>query len=388
MKCISFFVCFFIALNQIQLLDYEMIISRYEQEIISIEEDDVVHFSYSLSKLRKQLNRLNISVQQKEKSYQKQYEAYDVSRLNNRLLLQKDIGASFLKTCQMGSFDYFHYSSIFEEYNILLSKKKQSEKILHKLQKCRNERSRYEDWIFRIDELQAYLLSKYHSFSGLSLEGESSKENTLQGDEALPGYGGIEDLDTSGFSCLVDGNYMIDTFSDSWQFPIDGGTISAGTWQYPDGGLHLGLDVASSMYSPVLAMANGLILYAHAPNESDDGYLGNWQGWPSGGGNTICMIVAVCDQLYGVSLCHLSNELMVTAGQQVHQGDVLAFSGNSGNSTGPHTHIEIIQLTVSLEEAVAYFKEGADFSFGNGYDAPGTCSAYGCRVRPEEVLGV
>ena len=66
----------------------------------------------------------------------------------------------------------------------------------------------------------------------------------------------------------------IDSYSSFWQNPVENGTISAGCWSYPDGGLHLGLDIASAMYSDVLAVANGIVLYAHAPVDSNNGYLG------------------------------------------------------------------------------------------------------------------
>ena len=58
----------------------------------------------------------------------------------------------------------------------------------------------------------------------------------------------------------------------------------------------------------------------------------------------------------------------------------------AGNSTGPHTHVEICELTMSLEEAVSYFLDTADFSFGTGWDTPGACSQMACRMRPEQLL--
>ncbi|MBF0579126.1 M23 family metallopeptidase [Erysipelotrichaceae bacterium RD49] len=161
------------------------------------------------------------------------------------------------------------------------------------------------------------------------------------------------------------------------------GTISAGTWAYPGGGLHLGMDLALRMYTPVYAPADGIILYAAAPVGDAGGYLGNWCGWPYGGGNTIAMIGKANDKLYGITFCHLSSRIQVRAGQQIHQGDLIAYSGNTGNSTGPHTHIELFSLKVSAAQAIAYFQQGADFSFGTGWDTPGTCSWLACRIRPE-----
>lgn len=161
------------------------------------------------------------------------------------------------------------------------------------------------------------------------------------------------------------------------------GEISAGTWAYPDGGLHLGMDIASNMYSPLHAPANGVILYAANPVGDGGGYLGNWVGWPYGGGNTIAMICQSGGQLYGVTFCHLSSRIMVRAGQQVQQGDLLAYTGNTGNSTGPHTHIELFSIHTSFQEAVSYFQQGADFSFGTGWSTPAACSAIACQLRPE-----
>lgn len=164
------------------------------------------------------------------------------------------------------------------------------------------------------------------------------------------------------------------------------GIVSAGTWAYPSGDLHLGMDIASSMYTDVIAPADGVIVYASAPTGDGGGYLGNWIGWPYGGGNTIAMIGIADGKLYGITFCHMSSRLQVRAGQQVRQGQVIAKSGNTGNSTGPHTHVELFRLKVDFDEAASYFSRTADFSFGTGWNAPGTCSEYACRVRPEKHL--
>lgn len=165
------------------------------------------------------------------------------------------------------------------------------------------------------------------------------------------------------------------------------GVISAGTWAYPSGALHLGMDLALPMYTPIKAPADGVILYAASVTGDGGGYLGNWVGWPYGGGNTIAMICRSGSQLYGVALCHLSSRIQVRPGQKVRQGDVVAYSGNTGNSTGPHTHIELFRLKVSFEQAVSYFQQGADFSFGTGWSIPAACSDIACQVRPELYMG-
>ena len=245
----------------------------------------------------------------------------------------------------------------------------------------------YDEYLERLSNCQSRLLKRFSHLAQINESGQHNEDSMISGTEHLPDFGGYESWQQNGMSCLVDGNYEIDSYSSFWQNPVENGTISAGCWSYPDGDLHLGLDIASAMYSDVLAVANGIILYAHAPVDSNNGYLGNWCGWPNGGGNTICMVVAVNDRLYAISYAHLSNEIYVTSGQQVSQGTVIAKSGNSGNSTGPHTHVEVFELKQDLNSIVEYFRNsGADFSFGCGYSEAATCSGYACRIDPETVL--
>lgn len=64
------------------------------------------------------------------------------------------------------------------------------------------------------------------------------------------------------------------------------------------------------------------------------------------------------------------NGILVSVGQEVKRGDVIAMSGNSGNSTGPHLHLEVIKDGQYLNPL--YFAvtndTGREIIFGN----PGT----------------
>lgn len=174
-------------------------------------------------------------------------------------------------------------------------------------------------------------------------------------------------------------------------FPVQGGSKSAGTWAYPGGGLHLGLDWAAPIGTVVVAPASGVILYAAAPVGSNTGYLGNWSGYPAGGGNTIEMLCNVNGTLYAISFAHLSQNIYVSAGQSVSQGQTIALSGNSGNSSGAHTHVEVYNLgSMSVSDAVARFSSGADFAWGTGWSGTSTSCEVGkaapCRERPEKFF--
>lgn len=218
-------------------------------------------------------------------------------------------------------------------------------------------------------------------------EGNYNPYKMIQGQDHLPVFGALYTKNKESIqACFID-DVSISETSSMFVQPIPSGTISAGTWNYPDGNLHLGLDIACNLNSRIYAPANGIVLYADAPVEDNNGYLGNWCGWPYGGGNTICMVASVQNKLYGITFAHLSSQLYVYPGQEIHQNDVIALSGNSGNSSGPHCHIEVFEIKCSLEEIVSYFQQGADFSFQTGWDMPASCSQYACRIRPETIWG-
>ena len=392
MKCISLFVCFFIGLQSMIVPSYEVLISNIESKVDTIHEDRASFLSLKCrnitmdvtskkTDLRIEMDKQEKCVDELERRYKHKKNYYELKKMEYGLELQ---------TIQRNNSILYPYkiqknlSLYFDEYRNV-----EVEYLKHKKQFDKNQNTLllYDEYLERLSNCQSRLLKRFSHLAQINESWQHNEDSMISGTENLPDFGGYESWQQNGMSCLVDGNYEIDSYSSFWQNPVENGTISAGCWSYPDGGLHLGLDIASAMYSDVLAVANGIVLYAHAPVDSNNGYLGNWCGWPNGGGNTICMVVAVNDRLYAISYAHLSNEIYVTSGQQVSQGTVIAKSGNSGNSTGPHTHVEVFELKQDLNSIVEYFRNsGADFSFGCGYSEAATCSGYACRIDPETVL--
>lgn len=90
------------------------------------------------------------------------------------------------------------------------------------------------------------------------------------------------------------------------------------------GQFHPGLDIAAPLGTPIVAAADGVILSA---------------GPRSGFGYAIYMQdIEGNVQIYG----HM-RRLNVATGQVVRAGDLIAWVGNEGFSTGPHLHFEIHQ---------------------------------------------
>jgi len=87
---------------------------------------------------------------------------------------------------------------------------------------------------------------------------------------------------------------------------------------------HTGIDYLCPSGTPILASAAGQVLYA---------------GWKNGGYG-YCVFIAHADGNTTIYE-HLLSSIPVTVGQRVEQGDVIGYSGSTGNSTGPHLHFEI-----------------------------------------------
>ena len=85
---------------------------------------------------------------------------------------------------------------------------------------------------------------------------------------------------------------------------------------------HKGIDYALPLGTPVLAAADGIVEKAGVDN--------------TGYGNVIIIRHLWTD---GTVYAHLRN-WSVQVGQKVKAGEVIGYSGNTGNSTGPHLHFE------------------------------------------------
>lgn len=85
---------------------------------------------------------------------------------------------------------------------------------------------------------------------------------------------------------------------------------------------HDGLDIAVNYNTPVISAAAGKVIFA---------------GWSGGYGR---LIKIKHNDQYTTYYAHL-NKISVSIGQKIKKGQLIAYSGNSGRSTGPHLHYEV-----------------------------------------------
>jgi murein DD-endopeptidase MepM/ murein hydrolase activator NlpD len=108
-----------------------------------------------------------------------------------------------------------------------------------------------------------------------------------------------------------------------WVLPVDGYHLTAtfgewGLWS----SYHTGLDFAADYGAPIKAMAGGEV--------TEVGYDGSY-------GNKVVVTLDDGTELW---FCHMSG-FATSTGDVVRAGDVIGYLGNTGNTTGPHLHLEV-----------------------------------------------
>jgi murein DD-endopeptidase MepM/ murein hydrolase activator NlpD len=114
--------------------------------------------------------------------------------------------------------------------------------------------------------------------------------------------------------------------ANAWQLPLDPGTYRltgrfgqcSSLWSH----CHTGLDFAAPMGTPVKAVANGTVTEV---------------GWAGAYGNRVILTLDDGTELW---FAHLTSAA-VSVGQQVVGGQPIGYVGSTGNSTGPHLHLEV-----------------------------------------------
>ena len=116
-------------------------------------------------------------------------------------------------------------------------------------------------------------------------------------------------------------------------WPLAAHTITAG-WYYSDGKLHRAIDLRAAVGTPVYAAEDGTVDWVQA-----------WDGRSTSGNQSYGNLVRIRHADYNggklqTLYAHLKGS-KVKYGQTVKEGELIGYSGNTGNSTGPHLHFEV-----------------------------------------------
>lgn len=126
-------------------------------------------------------------------------------------------------------------------------------------------------------------------------------------------------------------------------WPVRGWVTSGYGWRdNPRGGgrkMHAGLDVAAPRGTPIIAAADGHVTFA---------------GYHSAYGNMV-----VIDHGYGMTTKYgHCSRLHVQVGDRIQRGELIGKVGNTGRSTGPHLHFEVLQDGVHVNPKRFLVREG------------------------------
>ena len=323
--------------------------SRYANQLDGIEVE--------ITNLNTEVAELDVKIEELKKSIEEN--EVKVEDLNNRVLRRMEEAQ---KTMHFNPYlDFILSATGFDDmlrrvYGIeaITGKdKKDREDLKEMIEKLKADKEELDAKLIELDEKKNELLDKQAQLIIMrSYWLEVQRETEAQ----------IEELQNSLEEARQSYSYVLDNLpdisgvpsSEGMTAPVPGASISAGVWYYPKsfgGGVHLGIDYAVGSGTVIQAPMNGIVIRSSDTCESV-GYLGcacpsNGPG-VAAGGNQVTMIGTAIDsngdsQVYGVSFFHMQSGSPTGLGV-VMQGDYIGRVGSSGNSTGPHCHIELYYL--------------------------------------------
>lgn len=160
----------------------------------------------------------------------------------------------------------------------------------------------------RKEEAEMFLNANYMMSSIGILNAHGGQIGTVKGDGYFPSF-------TGNFK-TVNNDYG------NWILPVSG-SVTALFGHYPSGAKHTGTDIGCPEGTPVRACRDGVVIKRRELTYSYGKYL-----FVDHGGGLVT--------IYGHN-----SKLLVNEGDHIKQGQVIALSGSTGNSTGNHCHIEL-----------------------------------------------
>lgn len=141
------------------------------------------------------------------------------------------------------------------------------------------------------------------------LNAHGGQIGTVKGDGYFPSFTGFKTVNNA--------------YGNGWIIPVTGGQVTATFPSYSSGAPHSGIDFGVPEGTPVRVSKDGTVIKRRELTTSYGKYLFIDHG----------------DGL--VTIYAHNSQLLVSEGQHVTAGQIIAKSGNTGNSTGPHCHWEL-----------------------------------------------
>lgn len=123
----------------------------------------------------------------------------------------------------------------------------------------------------------------------------------------------------------------------SFEKPVEGGVITS-KYGWRSMGYHYGLDIGVALGTPIYACESGVVTYS--------AWCGNY--------GYLIKVQHTGD--YETYYAHCS-KLVKDVGDEVQKGDLIAYVGNTGRSTGPHVHLEVRYEGKTLDPEVFVYNK-------------------------------
>lgn len=108
--------------------------------------------------------------------------------------------------------------------------------------------------------------------------------------------------------------------------------------------MHRGVDFGASQGTPIMAAGDGVVTF---------------KGWQGGYGN---FVTIKHNDKYETAYGHISRFGPINVGSRVKQGQVIAYVGSTGMSTGPHLHYEVREAGNQVNPVAKQFNMAASLS--------------------------
>lgn len=239
---------------------------------------------------------------------------------------------SFLGVIEVRAVDYINYEVKSGDYLCKIAAKfSTTENEIINLNGIKNPDLIFKGQIIRVKKnSNSYIVESGDTLVSIANKHNSSVEKIIRANNiSNPDYivsGQKIDIPLTANSLVKSYRVMSRYKNNNFIWPCQGKISSPYGWRthpiYKKELFHTGIDIALTMGSPVYAVMDGIVSYSD---------------WETGYGRLIKLKHRDGEMTYyGHNL-----KLLVSKGEKIKQGKIIALSGNSGLSTGPHLHFEI-----------------------------------------------